>query len=121
MITSIVAALREHTQGSEMLAEVDFNAELAQPEGARREEEIAAALTESGLEYMLAHLMTRRNPWCQDGRMWIMVMLGRELRSRTDHILGTDHRLFKNVSVWDPSHNSDHNMIMGYLRSAPLR
>ena len=50
-----------------------------------------------------------------------MVREGREVRSRTDYILGTDLRLFWNVSVRDPRHNSDHYMVLGYLRSAPLR
>ena len=50
-----------------------------------------------------------------------MVRLGRELRSRTDYILGTDCRLFRNASVRDPRHNSDHYMVLGFLHSAPLR
>ena len=50
-----------------------------------------------------------------------MVRLGRELRSWTDYILGTDHGLFKNVSVWYPRNNSDHYMVRGYLHSIPLR
>ena len=40
--------------------------------------------------------------------------------SRTDYILGTDSRLFKNVAVRDPRHNSDHYMVLGCLPSAPL-
>ena len=47
--------------------------------------------------------------------------MGREVRSQTDYILGTDHRLFWNIPVWDPRHNSDHYMVLGCLRSAPLR
>ena len=39
--------------------------------------------------------------------------------SRTDYILGTDLRLFRNVAVRDPRHNSDHYMVMGCLTSAP--
>ena len=42
------------------------------------------------------------------------------MRSRTDYILGTDRRLFKNVSVRDPRHNSDHYMVLGCLPNAPL-
>ena len=30
---------------------------------------------------------------------------GREVRSRTNYILGTDLRIFGNVSVRDPRHN----------------
>ena len=50
-----------------------------------------------------------------------MIREGREVRSRTDYILGTDHRLFGNVSVWYPRHNSDHYMVLGCLHSAPPR
>ena len=45
---------------------------------------------------------------------------GQVVRSQTDTILGTDRRLFKNVSVWDSWHNSDHYMVLGCLPSAPL-
>ena len=44
----------------------------------------------------------------------------KEVRSRTDYILGTDRRLFRNVAVRDPRHNSDHYMVLGCLPSAPL-
>ena len=44
----------------------------------------------------------------------------REVRSRTDYILGTDRCLFGNVSVRDPRHNLDHYMVLGCLPSASL-
>ena len=50
-----------------------------------------------------------------------MIGAGREVRSPTDYILGTDRCIFWNVSVWDPRNNSDHYMVMGCLRSASLR
>ena len=49
-----------------------------------------------------------------------MLRKGREVRSRTDYILGTDRRLFRNVTVWDPRHNSDHHMVLGCLPSTLL-
>ena len=48
-----------------------------------------------------------------------MLQKGREVRSRTDYILGTDRRLFRNVAVRDPRHNSDHYMVLGCIPSAP--
>ena len=42
------------------------------------------------------------------------------MQSRTDYILGTDHRLSRNVSVRDPRHNSYHYMLLGCLPSASL-
>ena len=50
-----------------------------------------------------------------------MVWAGREVRSRKDYILGTDYRIFWNVSVRDPRHNSDHYLVLGCLCSSPLR
>ena len=49
-----------------------------------------------------------------------MLRKGREVQSWTDYILGTDRCLFKNVSVWDSRHNSDHYMVLGCLTSAFL-
>ena len=92
----------------ELLVAEEFNADLAQPEGERREEDITADLTEEILEDMLAHFLPQWRSWYHDGRTCRMVRLGRELRSRTDYILGTDRRLFRNASVRDPRHNSDH-------------
>ena len=45
-----------------------------------------------------------------------MIREGREVRSWTDYTLGTDFRIFGNVSVWDPRHKSDHYMVMGCQR-----
>ena len=47
--------------------------------------------------------------------------MGREVRSRTDYILRTDRRLFRNVAVRYPLNNSDHYLVLGCLCSAPLR
>ena len=49
-----------------------------------------------------------------------MLQKGKEVRSRTYYILGTDRRLFGNVSVRDPRHNSDHYMVLGCLPSTYL-
>ena len=50
-----------------------------------------------------------------------MIQEGREVRSRTDYILGTDRRFFGNFSVWDPRHKSDHYLVLGFLQSASLK
>ena len=50
-----------------------------------------------------------------------MVREGRVVRSRTDYLLGTDRSLFRNVSVRDPRHNTDHYMVVGHLRIAMAR
>ena len=46
------------------------------------------------------------------------------VRSRTDYITGTDRRLFLNVSVRDPRHNTDHYLVLACLPGAgtvPIR
>ena len=48
-----------------------------------------------------------------------MLRKGREMRSRMDNILGTDRRLFRNVTVRDPWHNSDYYMVLGCMTSFP--
>ena len=48
-----------------------------------------------------------------------MIWVGREVRSRTDYILGTDCRLFGNFSVRDPRNNLDHYIVIGCIHSTP--
>ena len=86
-----------------------------------RGEDIAEAMVTEGLEYMLTHFLLRRSSWFRDGRTWIMIWDGREVQSWTDYILGTDGRLFGNVYVRDPRHNSYYYMVLGCLISASLR
>ena len=50
-----------------------------------------------------------------------MIREGRGVRSWTDYIMGMDHRLFGNVSIRDPRHNSYHYMVLGCLHSTSLR
>ena len=49
-----------------------------------------------------------------------MIRDRREVRSWPNYIPGMDYRLFGNVSVWNPRHNSDHYIVLGCLHSAPL-
>ena len=43
----------------------------------------------------------------------MVVRKRREVRSRADYILGSDCRIFRNVVVRDPQHNSNNFMVMG--------
>ena len=106
---------------AKLLAEGDFNANLADPEGDRRREDIAAVMATEGLEDMSTHFLPRWRPWRWDRRTWSMIKEGREVRSRTDYILGTDLRLFGNVSVWYPRHISYHYMVLSCLHSVSLK
>ena len=51
-IESVVATLKERPKGAELLVTGDFNANLVEPEGDRRGEDIAEALATEGLEDM---------------------------------------------------------------------
>ena len=69
-----------------------------------------------GLEDMAGHnFFLSGQVWCRDQRTWSMRRQGRVMRSRTDYILGSDHRIFQNVDVQDSRHNSDHYMAVGSL------
>ena len=54
-----------------------FDYDLTSPEGEDQDEEISVAFVATVLEFMLAHFLSRRCPWCQYGRTWSMVQLGR--------------------------------------------
>ena len=45
---------------------------------------------------------------------------GRKVRSRTGYILRSDRRIFQNMNVRDPRHNSYHFMVVGSLSGASL-
>ena len=119
MMERFSEAIRSRPRRAELLVEGDFNADLSTPEGDRRAEAIATSLATEVLEDMARHFLPRERRWCRDRRTWGMLRKGREMRSRTDYILGTDSRLFRNVAVRDPRHNSDHYMFLGCLTSAP--
>ena len=63
-IESVVAALRQRPWGTKLLVARDFNMDLAQPEGVRRDKEIADALVADVLEDMSAHFLLVRCSWC---------------------------------------------------------
>ena len=94
MKESVIAALKEQPQGSELLVEGDLNMKLLEPEGHWRGEEIAAVITTEVLEEMLSLFFSHWRSWFRDRRTWSMVWKGREVSSWTDYILGTDHHIF---------------------------
>ena len=93
----------------------DLNTDLGDVENDKRGSEIAAAMTEAGVEDMTAQFLPRKRRWGRgrERRTWSMVREGKVVRSRTNYILGTDRSLFRNVSVRDPRHNTDHFMVVG--------
>ena len=116
---TVIAAIGRKLPGAELMVAGDFNVDILAPEG-RRAENIATDLATAGVEDMAQHFMLQRRRWCRDRRTWDMKRQGHVVRSRTDYILGTDRRLFKNVAVRDAWHNTDHYMVHGCLPGAPL-
>ena len=83
--------------------------------------EIAAALTEAGVEDMKAQFLPSKSRWGRERRTWSMVREGKVIRSRTAYLLGNDHSLFRNVDIQDPRHNSYRYMVVGQLRGGTAR
>ena len=116
---TVINAIGRKPPGAELMVAGDFNVDILEPEG-RRAENIATDLATAGVEDMAQHFMPRGRRWYRDRRTWGMRRQGQVVRSRTDYILGTDRRLFQNVAVRDPRHNTDHYMVLGCLPGAPL-
>ena len=109
---TVVKAIIRKPPGEELMVAGDFNVDILAPEG-RRAENIATDLATAEVEDMAQHFMPRGRRWCRDRRMWDMKRQGQVVRYWTDYILGTDRRLFQNVAVRDPWHNTDHYMVLG--------
>ena len=73
------------------------------------------------LEYMVDHLLHHQCHSIRYGMMWSMLCCSQEVSSQTEYILGTDRRLFQNVTARYPRHNTDHYLVMGCLHGATLR
>ena len=67
------------------------------------------------------HFLPWSNLWLKDMCTWRMQRNRQEVRSWTDYILGTDHRLFQDVAAWDTRHYLGHYMVLGYLRGEPAK
>ena len=99
-----------------LLVSGDFNTDLGKMASDGRGTEIAAEITELGLEDMTAHFLPRKRRWGRERRTWSMVREGKVKRFWTDYLLGTNRSLFRNVAVRDPRYNSDHYMVVGLLQ-----
>ena len=119
-IERVVKALRKRPKVAELLVAGNLNINFAAPEGDQREDDIAATSATEVLEDMAPHLLPQQRRWFRYRQTWGVLRKGREVRSRTYYILGTDRRLFGDVSARDPRHNSDHYMVLGCLSSASL-
>ena len=117
-IETVVAAIGQRPRGADLLVADNFNANLVSPDGNARDEEIVAAISTAGLEYMTTNFFTWYKLWLRDGWTWNMICGGREVRSWNDKILGIDRRLIQNVSVQDSQHNINHYLVLGCVHGA---
>ena len=115
----VVTALGDRPEGTTLIVAGDLNTDLEDSEIDRRGTEIAAAMTAVGVGNMTVHFLPSKRRWGRERRTWSMVRGVKVVRSRTDYLLGTEGSLFRNVSVWDPRHNTDHFMVVGCLLSTP--
>ena len=99
----------------------NLNSNLVEPEGTQQVEAMTEDLTAAGLEDMGMHFLPRCRLWLQDRFTWGMRRDGREVQYQTDYILGKYLRLFQDVAIRDPRHNSDHYMVLGCLREEPAK
>ena len=117
-IEDVVASIGKRPWGSVLLVVGDFNNDLAALDVRERDEGIAAALAEEGLEDMSDNFLPWHKPWLKYGRIWAMLRGGRKVRSWTDYILCIDSCLFQNVAFRDVQHNTEHYLVLGFLRGA---
>ena len=98
----------ERLRGAELIVAGDQNGDLESTGGRGQDEDIAGVVETAGLEEIIAHFLLQRRVFNSDCRTWAMVRQGRDARSRTDYILGSDCRIFQNVAVRDLQWNYDH-------------
>ena len=67
MIESVVSALKEQPRGAALMVVEYLNTTLAELENDQRGTDIAAALTEEGLEDISANFLPRRRTWGREG------------------------------------------------------
>ena len=73
MIDQVVTALVDRPKDTALIVAGDLNMDLGDTQNDRRGSEIAAAMTEAGVEDMTAHFLPRKRPWGRERRTWSMV------------------------------------------------
>ena len=102
-LETVVAAIGHRPRGTELRVAINFNTYLELMDGKECDAAITAVIATEGLEDMTEHFLPKKLLLTRDGQTW-----SQEVRFQTDYIPGKDHRLFQNVAVWDPRHNTDH-------------
>ena len=79
-IERVVMALGDQPRGTALVVAGDFNTDLGDTASGGRGTEIAAAMTEAGVEDMKAHFLPRKRRWGRERRTWSMVREGKGRR-----------------------------------------
>ena len=82
-IERVVTALGDQPRGTALIVAGDLNTDLRDMACNGRGTEIAAAITEAGIEDMTAQFLPRRRRWGRERRTWAMVRGGKTIRSWT--------------------------------------
>ena len=83
-IEDVIVAIIRRPQRAKLLVAVNFNADLAKPEGTTLAEDIVVTLEAADTEDMSAHFLPSIKPWSRDGSTWSMCRGYQVLHSRTD-------------------------------------
>ena len=76
-IERVVTALGDVPKGTALIVAGDLNTDLEDSYNDRRGEEIAALMTEAGVEDMTTHFLPRKRRWGRERRTWRMVRRAR--------------------------------------------
>ena len=120
-LESVVVAIGHWPRGMDILVSRNLNTELESLDVNEHDKAITAATTMEGLADTVEHLIPQKHMWTRDVRIWSMLRCGQDVRSRTDCILGTDRRMFQNVAIQEPRHNTDYFMVLECLHDVNLR
>ena len=71
-------------QGTALLVDGDFNANLAEPEGHVRCEVILVVFVTEGIKDMAGHFLLRHISWERYGWTWSMLRQGHKVKPRTE-------------------------------------
>ena len=105
----------------ELIVAGKFNLDLEKTGGQGWGEEITEAVETAVQEDLAGNFLPRQRAWCNYRRTWAMVRQGKGVWYQTYYIMGSELRIFHNVVVRDPRHNSYNPMVIRYLRRTSQR
>ena len=110
-------AMERYKDSEDIILLGDLNADLSNPRDGRSAQ-VSDQMATYGFDDMLRHFKQRGRytslaTWRQRRHYGLVT-------ARCDYVLARDRRMFTNVAIRQPRKDSDHNMIVATLRSAPI-